>query len=146
MIRAALSLLLSILLIGTAHAQQCATSFPSVLQQHLAAIKDRDLESYMMTVAPEESQLMILPDGSSWNSRAEIRAGHAAWFADQSWQFNTSLVRQELTEHWGLVVYRVTVDRPAKPGSPFLLSMLFAPEKNGCWYLQHDQNTLLPAD
>jgi hypothetical protein len=99
----------------------------------------------MSTIAPRDEQMMILPDGSSWNSTDDIREGHKEWFKDTTWNFNKTLVRKDARDHWGLAVYRVSVDRPDKPGAPFLLSMLFAPEENGCWYLQHDQNTLLPG-
>lgn len=128
-----------------AESQSCFDSFDSVLAAHLGAIHGRDLSSYMSTIAPREDQLMVLPDGSRWNSRAAIEQGHQDWFADTSWRFDTEEIRRDVRENWALVVYEVRVNRPKRPGAPFLLSMLFAPETDGCWYLQHDQNTLLPA-
>ena len=123
----------------------CARSFDEVLDRHVTAIKQRDLPAYMSTIEPRDERLMILPDGSMWQSPAEIEAGHKQWFADPTWQFNNTLMRKVARLSLGLVVYEVRVDRPDKPGSPFLLSMLFAPESDGCWYLLHDQNTPLPA-
>jgi len=135
-----------ILMIGLANqAQTCWTDFDSVRAAHVAAIANRDLDSYMATIAPREAQMMVLPDGTRWESRQAIREGHREWFSDLSWRFDTAELRRDVREHWGLIVYEVRVNRPDKVGEPFLLSMLFAPEVDGCWYLQHDQNTLLPS-
>jgi ketosteroid isomerase-like protein len=136
--------LITLLLSLPASATTCATSFYSALVQQLDALDNRDLEAYMGVIPARTDQLMILPDGSTWTSREEIKRNHKEWFEDKSWIFNKELVRKDVREHWGLAVYRVTVDRPDKPGTPFLLSMVFAPEQDGCWYLQHDQNTALP--
>jgi len=125
-------------------ADECSTTFNSVLERHTGALDARNLDTFIATIAPRDEQMMILPDGSYWQSIDAIRDGHKAWFDDKTWVFNKTLVRKDKRSTWGLVVYKVTVDRPQKPGNPFLLSMLFAPEDNGCWYLQHDQNTLLP--
>lgn len=128
---------------SSAAAKECATTFDSVVERHTGAVENRDLETYIATIAPRNDQMMILPDGSYFKSLDEIRDWHKEWFTDNSWAFNKTIVRKDVRSNWGVVVYKVTVDRPDKPGSPFLLSMLFAPEENGCWYLQHDQNTLL---
>jgi len=90
--------------------------------------------------------MMILPNGSYFESLDEISDWHKEWFTDTSWSFNKSLIRKDERPTWGLVVYKVSVDRVDKPGSPFLLSMIFAPEENDCWYLQHDQNTLIAPE
>lgn len=124
-------------------AEKCARSFSRVVEMHTGAVENRDLETYIATIAPRAEQMMILPDGSYLKSLEQINEWHQAWFADSSWVFNTTLVRKDERTNWGLVVYKVTVDRADKPGSPFLLSMLFAPEQDGCWYLQHDQNTVI---
>lgn len=128
----------------SASAGDCPTAFEAALSQQLTALDKRDLAAYMRVIPLRDKQLMILPDGSTWNSRSQIEKGHEEWFKDESWVFQRELLRKDVRREWGLAIYRVSVDRPDKPGSPFLLSMLFAPEKDGCWYLQHDQNTLLP--
>lgn len=124
----------------------CSQTFTDVVERHVAAVKGRDLESYMQTLAPRDEHLMILPNGARLRSKSAIESMHKEWFMDATWLFNTREVRRDAREHWGLVVYEVSVDRPNKAGNPFLLSMLFAPESDGCWYLQHDQNTLLPTE
>ncbi len=142
--------LLALLLAITLHppaakASECATSFAEVMSRHLNAIQQRDLVAYMSTIAPDDDLLMILPDGSSWDTRQAIEQGHQQWFSDTSWVFDAELVKQNVQSQFALTVYRVSVNRPERPGQPFLLSMLFAPAEDGCWYLRHDQNTLLPA-
>ncbi|GHA01412.1 hypothetical protein GCM10008090_08190 [Arenicella chitinivorans] len=140
------SLLLAVLPRMSNAAEACGRSFSDVVERHLAAVKTRDLVTYMQTLAPRDDQLMILPNGARLRSTSAIESMHREWFADSTWQFNTREVRRDVRDHWGIVVYEVSVDRPNKPGDPFLLSMLFAPESDGCWYLQHDQNTLLPTE
>ena len=121
----------------------CIKSFDEVVEQQLTALDNRDLEVYMSTIPSRDEQLVILPDGSTWETREGIEKGHAEWFKDKSWVFTRQQLSKHVSEHWGIVVYKVSVDRPESPGSPFILSMMFAPEGDGCWYLQHDQNTLL---
>jgi len=142
-IRNITSVLLLIFTSNIAVAQECAKTFESVVKNHTEAINNRDLNTYISTIAPRTDQMMILPDGSYFSSLNEISDWHKEWFADTSWVFNKSLVRKDERDNWGLVVYKVSVDRKDKAGSPFLVSMLFSPEENGCWYLQHDQNTLI---
>lgn len=125
-------------------AQTCPKSFAAAVKQQLVALDTRDLAAYMGAIPPREEQLMILPNGSTWTARSEIERGHEEWFRDKTWVFKRELLRKDVRDNWGVVVYRSVVDRPDSPGKPFLLSMMFAPEDNGCWYLQHDQNTLLP--
>lgn len=136
---------LIILAIQTTEASStCPASFEESLNQQLTALDNRDLAAYMGAIPPRKEQLMILPDGNAWTTRHDIENGHREWFKDATWKFNRELKRKDVRDNWGLAVYRVSVDRPSADGDPFLLSMMFAPEKNGCWYLQHDQNTLLP--
>ena len=125
-------------------ASNCPKTFSAAVDQQLRALDERDLETYMSTVPADQDQLVILPDGNTWSTRDQIEQGHEEWFKDTSWVFKRELIRKDTRDTWALFVYRVSVDRPDSPGKPFLLSMLFAPEENGCWYLQHDQNTLLP--
>ena len=126
--------------------QTCPKTFDAAVSQQLTALDNRDLEAYMGAIPPREEQLMILPNGDTWTARSEIESGHEEWFKDKTWVFERKLQRKDVRDNWGVVVYRAVVNRPDSPGSPFLLSMMFAPEDNGCWYLQHDQNTLLPQE
>jgi hypothetical protein len=126
--------------------QVCPKSFDAAVSQQLTALDNRDLEAYMGAIPPRDDQLMILPDGNTWAARSEIARGHEEWFKDKSWVFKRELLRKDVRDTWGVVVYRAVVERPEQPGNPFLLSMMLAPEANGCWYLQHDQNTLLPRE
>ncbi|MFK7957421.1 MAG: nuclear transport factor 2 family protein [Lysobacterales bacterium] len=122
----------------------CPASFDDAIKQTFRAIKERDLDRYMGTLPPASKIAMILPNGSRWNGRDEVRAGHREWFADPTWTFNARVVQKTQTEHFGMAIFDVSVDRPDNPGSPFLLSMGFAPGPSGCWHLFHDQNTLKP--
>lgn len=122
----------------------CPKSFDAAVDQQLNALDNRDLSAYMATIPPRDEQLMILPDGSTWTTRTEIEHGHKEWFKDKTWVFERSVLRKDVRDNWGVVVHSVTIKRPAAPDNSFLLSMMFAPESDGCWYLQHDQNTQLP--
>lgn len=126
--------------------KNCPTTFDATLDRQLRALDERDLDTYMSTLPMHQDQLVILPDGNTWSSRDEIEQGHKEWFEDETWVFNREVIRKDVRDTWGLVVYRVSVDRPDFPGKPFLLSMMYATEQDGCWYLQHDQNTLLPEE
>lgn len=121
----------------------CLESFDAAVEQQLTALDNRDLSAYMSAIPLREEQLMILPDGSTWTTRAEIERGHEQWFKDKTWVFKRDILRKDVRDNWGVVVYSVTVERPESLDNSFFLSMMFAPESDGCWYLQHDQNTLL---
>lgn len=135
--------LVALLVQGVEAKVECPASFDAAVEQQLTALDHRDLAAYMGAIPLREQQLMILPDGNTWATREEIERGHEQWFKDETWVFKRELVSKDVRDNWGVVIYRSAVDRPNAPGSPFLLSMMFAPE-GGCWYLQHDQNTLLP--
>lgn len=129
---------------GPAQTSPCSTSFTAIHQQHVEAIVGRDLEAYKATLGDYDGKMMILPDGSVWDSTNDVIEGHIEWFADTSWTFDHELVHTQESDGYGLAVHEVRVNRPEKPGKPFLLTMVFAPDDGGCWKLVHDQNTPLP--
>jgi len=142
------ALIIFLLVIFTVHISEaaitCPRSFEAAVDQQLTALDNRDLTAYMGAIPPRDEQLMILPNGNTWTTRSEIERGHKEWFKDKTWTFKRERQHQDVRDNWGVVVYRARISRPDSPGNPFLLAMMFAPEPDGCWYLQHDQNTLLP--
>lgn len=126
--------------------ESCPQSLEAAVDQQFNALDSRDLAAYMDVLPARKEQLMILPDGSRWTSRKEIEEGHREWFEDKTWLFKRKLLRKDVRDNWGVVTYQVSIERPNNPGRPFILSMILSSEENGCWYLQYDQNTLLPEE
>ncbi|WP_169976891.1 Cif family virulence factor [Tautonia rosea] len=124
-------------------------TFRESLEEHLRAIKSRDLPSLMMTL-PEGELTLIRPDGRCLRSVDEYVALYRDWFASSTWTIETRL--EELTEcdALGLAIVHVTY-RDEPPDRDRWLQRAFhtfAFAREGSrWVLIHDQATpIQPLD
>lgn len=118
----------------------------SVLEAHLSAIAERDLEAYSATI--HDDVIVVLPNGKRLEGRQAVEGFHRDWFADLDW---TQEMRQvSLVETAGTLVaiYEADYHDVDRDGAPIharnVVSLVFAKEPEG-WLLVHDQNTRLPG-
>ncbi|MGW3254414.1 YybH family protein [Streptomyces fungicidicus] len=116
--------------------------FTTALDRHLAAIRDRDLDGYVLTVHPDAT--LILPNGRTVTGTDEIRSFHKNWFQDPDWSMTTETVRTLELADTAVAVLAVDYRDLDAEGRPYalrhLLSLVFA-RVDGEWLLVHDQNT-----
>jgi uncharacterized protein (TIGR02246 family) len=118
-------------------------TFRDALEEHLAALRARDVERFAATVGDD----VVVVDGAGTITRGtdEVLAAHAAWFRDpQAWTFDYDVVLTRELGGGGLAVIEVTYRHGphAKP-SRFLLSLVFERDAHGAWKFVYDQNTTL---
>ncbi len=118
--------------------------FRTGLDEHLAALRARDIERFAATLSHDREARVIAPDGAALVGYAAIREAHRAWFAAAApWTFEPAVVLVRTSGDLGFALLDVGY---AESGAEkrFLLSLVFARE-NGTWRLVYDQNTSLTA-
>jgi len=140
---AASTLVLSV--VDVSSAAECPRSFEAAVEQTVSSINDRDIERFMATIGPQ-GVLMVLPDGTTIEGRDIVESWHRSWFEDRTFEFRAKELRTDVRETVATGLYRVTVDRPDRPGEPFLMGLTFLRDASGCWFLFQDQNTPLASD
>lgn len=123
------------------------TSFETALQEHLDALRARDIERFAATLSHDDALCVVAPDGTRTTGFAAVRDAHAGWFAaPERWTFEPAERWRFVTDTMGLVLLEVRYrNGPDAQPSRFLLSLAFANE-HGTWRFVYDQNTPLAPD
>jgi ketosteroid isomerase-like protein len=114
------------------------SSFLEALEEHLEAIRSRDIDRFAATLAQDEVRF-VGGDGRIIDGRDNAVAAHREWFMDERWTFDPEIewTHEEAGAAWALT--RVTY-REAGSERQFMLLFLFVQEQ-GEWRLVYDQNT-----
>lgn len=142
----AAALLLALLIPSLAAARRLpAPSFERTLAAHLAAIRGRDLERLLPTVADDVT--LILPGGKLLDGKEAFTKFHEEWFAEKGWTMTFRELRRVETRDLATVLleteYRDVDDKGAPVVGKSYLAMTFR-RAGTRWLLTHDQNTRLP--
>jgi len=115
-------------------------TFLEAFEEHIDAIKTRDIDRFAATLARDEVRL-VGGDGSVIEGHEIAVAAHREWFMNDAWTFEPEILwtREEAGAAWALtrVTYRESGTKH------FLLLFLFVQE-DGEWRLVYDQNTPIP--
>ncbi|HEX8201873.1 MAG TPA: nuclear transport factor 2 family protein [Isosphaeraceae bacterium] len=118
-------------------------NFRQTLDEHLRAIRARDLPALVATL-PAEDLVLIMADGRLVRSVAEFVEMHRGWFSQSSWTLATELVRLEESPTLGIAVvhldYRDTPLNGPSLHETSYLTLVFA-LRDGRWVMVQDQNT-----
>ncbi|QDV35021.1 YybH family protein [Tautonia plasticadhaerens] len=118
-------------------------TFRETLEQHLRALKERDLDALIATL-PDDELTQISADGRLVRSVDEFVRRHRDWFSSPSWTLETRL--EELTEAdaLGLAVVHLTCRDEPPDGDRVVtqgfLTLAFA-RQDDRWVMFHDQTT-----
>ena len=118
-------------------------TFRETLEEHLRAIKQRDLPALAATL-PDDELTLIMADGRVVRSVDEVVAFHRDWFSSASWSLETRL--EELTESDALglaVIYQMYRDDRPDVGPTLersYRSLAFA-RQGDRWVMIHHQKT-----
>ena len=117
--------------------------FDAALQQHFAAISNRDIEAFKSHLTRDETLYTIVQNGHAFTTPAETIEIHAQWFKDPNWIWEGSIVHKVVGEDVAMALvkyqYRTTAD--AAPNSSWLTYVFQL--QDGQWRIVHDQNTAL---
>jgi ketosteroid isomerase-like protein len=118
--------------------------FATALQQHLDAIRQRDLDAFMATIGPDPT--LILPTGVRISGRDTLREFHAVWFSDPDWTIGFEPLKAYETAEMAMALLDVDYSDIDAQGQPFekhyYLCLVFV-RQGDTWLLTHDQNTFL---
>jgi hypothetical protein len=124
-------------------------SFLETLDQHLRAIRDRDLDGLIATLPDRDDDLvLIMADGRLVRSVRTFVELHRGWFASSTWTLSAGRVAVTETPDLGIAVLRLDLhDEP--PGAAVvdessLLTLVFA-RREARWVMIQDQNTPIRA-
>ncbi len=118
-----------------------APSLQPTLDKHIAAIMDRDFDSYAQTISKGETLPLIFPDGTLLESRAEVADFIKTWFAMPGWRTTMEPVSQIIGKDLAVVLLKTSYrDTPDGPDRYAYLTLTFQLQ-DGEWRLVQDQNT-----
>ena len=117
--------------------------FDTALQQHFAAISNRDIEAFKSHLTRDDKLYTIVQNGHAFTTPSETIALHEQWFKDPNWIWEGSVVHKVVGEDvaMALVKYQYRTKADAAPTSTWLTYVFQLQE--GQWRIVHDQNTAL---
>lgn len=117
--------------------------FDTALQQHFAAISNRDIAAFKSHLTRDETLYTIVQNGHAFTTTSETIKIHTEWFKDPNWIWEGSVVHKVVGEDVAMALvkyeYRPTAD--AAPISTWLTYVFQL--QDGQWRIVHDQNTAL---
>lgn len=123
-------------------------NFEETLEKHLTAVRTRDLESFLETVAKDGTLTVILPNGRLLTDFSEIEELHHDWFGDGDWRMHYEVVSTHEAEGFGTALLKVRyldVDAHGDPYEMHYFLFLVFEHRGSEWLLIHDQNTTFEA-
>ncbi len=118
-------------------------TFRETLDQHLAAIQNRDLESLVATL-PQDELMLVMSNGKIVRTVREFVDGHRSWFAMPHWELTVAAVDMFETADVGVAVLRLDYSDLKPDHSRYheysVLTLIFA-RRGDRWVMVHDQNT-----
>ncbi len=119
-----------------------AADFHDALEQHLGAIRARDLDALGATLAGD--LVLVQSNGRTVRGSREFLALHRDWFQSDRWSIETSAVETFVAGDLGLAVLRLIYEEPREGGPGIreesVLTLAFRREQGG-WRMVFDQNT-----
>ena len=117
--------------------------FDQALEEHLAAISNRDLEAFTANLTLGDTLYTIVQNGHAFTTRQQLVAVHEQWFKDPAWVWEGSVVHKVVGEDMAmaLVKYQYRAKADDEPFNTWLLYVFQLQE--GKWRIVHDQNTAL---
>lgn len=117
--------------------------FDTALQNHFAAIANRDIEAFKAHLTKDETLYTIVQNGHAFTTRSETIALHEQWFKDPHWIWEGSVIHQVVGKDvaMALVKYQYRTTAEAPPIGTWLTYVFEL--QDGQWRIVHDHNTAL---
>jgi ketosteroid isomerase-like protein len=112
-----------------------------VMEQHLQAVSQKNLQSLADTLDPDGRMQLILPQSEIREGTEAFLAFHRDWFANGDWTFETRILNHELGRDLAMVVVEIIYREPERDGKPYVNRMIVSYDlirKNGRWYVIKD--------
>lgn len=117
--------------------------FDIAIQQHFAAIANRDIEAFKSHLTRGDTLYTIVQNGHAFTTPAETIAIHQQWFEDSRWLWEGSVVHKVVGEDMAMALIKYQY-RPTVDDTPFTTWLTYVFQlQEGQWRIVHDQNTAL---
>lgn len=117
--------------------------FDTALQQHFAAISNRDLEAFKSHLTRDDKLYTIVQNGHAFTTPSETIAIHEQWFQDSNWIWEGSVVHTIVGADMAMALVKYSY-RARADDVPFSTWLTYVFQlQDGEWRIVHDQNTAL---
>lgn len=117
--------------------------FDTALQQHFAAIANRDIEAFKSHLTRGDTLYTIVQNGHAFTTPTETIDLHAQWFKDPNWIWEGSVVHKVVGEDVAMALVKYEY-RAKADDAPFSTWLTYVFElQQGEWRIVHDHNTAL---
>jgi len=140
--------LFSILLISCAETEQTEVAsaekinaFTELMQKHLDAVSNKDIETLESTLSPDGNMQLILPSTEVMHGTDAFIDWHREWFKDDNWTFETKILDAQVGKDLGLAVTEIIYREPERDGKPYFNRMTVSyvlSYQDGNWYVIKD--------
>lgn len=117
------------------------TEFYSVLQKHLDAVSNKNLDSLASTLSPEGKMQLILEGSEVLHTVDSFLLNQKAFFEYGDWTFETRIVNTDIGQRLGLATVEIIYREAERNGEPYFnrMTISYALEKvDGSWYVIKD--------
>lgn len=117
--------------------------FDTALQQHFAAISNRDLDAFKSHLTRGDKLYTVVQNGHAFTTPAESIDIHEQWFKDPDWIWEGSVVHKVVGEDMAMALIKYQY-RPKQDAEGFSTWLVYVFQlQDGEWRIVHDQNTAL---
>lgn len=95
-----------------------------LMQQHLDAVSNKDLNSLEQTMSPDDQMQLILPQTEIINGVDGFMKFHENWFAQPGWTFETKILNSEIGEQLAMMVVEIFYREADRDGKPYFNQMI----------------------
>lgn len=114
----------------------------AIMQKHLDAVSNKDIETLKSTMSPKGDMLLILPQSEIMEGVDAFINYHIDWFAvNNGWTFETKILETKVGETLGMAITEIVYREPDRNGEPYFNRMIvsYVLEKiDGEWYVVKD--------
>jgi ketosteroid isomerase-like protein len=117
--------------------------FDTALQQHFAAIANRDIEAFTSHLTRGDTLYTVVQNGHAFTTPSETIEIHKQWFKDSNWIWEGSVVHKVIGEDMAMALVKYQY-RPKAEATPFSTWLTYVFQlQGGQWRIVHDHNTAL---
>lgn len=112
-----------------------------VMQRHLDAVTNRDLNVLEQTLTPEGTMQLLLPATELKQGNKAFMDYHKEWFAIPDWTFKTRIVNSDIGTDMGSIIVEIIYGEPLRDGKPYFNRMQISyvlKKIDGKWYVTKD--------
>jgi len=115
--------------------------FVELMEKHLRAVSEKDLETLALTMHPTGKMQLILPSQEITVSVDSFLSFHQEWFKDAVWTFDTEILNTQIGDQLGMAVVESVYREPERNGKPYFNRMIISyllEKTDDKWYVIKD--------